>query len=96
MASLSRGRPPAPLNPDASKAAGLGAEVRARRQARRLTLTALGELVGFSAQHISEVERAKAPVSRPFIEACDRVLDADGALLAPAARGHPRARDGTP
>ncbi|MGI9097563.1 MAG: helix-turn-helix domain-containing protein [Solirubrobacteraceae bacterium] len=79
--SPSRGRPPAPLNPDASKAAWLGADLRARRLARGLTLKALGELIGFSPQHISEVERARAPVSRPFIEACDKALNAGGELL---------------
>jgi transcriptional regulator with XRE-family HTH domain len=77
-----RGRPPNALDPDASHAARLGAEIRTLRQARGLTLEALGALIGFSAQHISEVERAKASVSEPFVAACDRALDARGALVA--------------
>jgi transcriptional regulator with XRE-family HTH domain len=70
------------LDPDASRAAQLGAEIRSRRQARGLTLGALAALIGFSSQHISEVERAKAPVSGPFVAACDRALHARGLLLA--------------
>jgi len=82
-----RGRPPNPLDPAASHAARLGAEVRARRQARRLTLQALGDLTGYTPQYVSEIERAKGAPTRPFIEACDAALDAHGALLAllPAA-----------
>ena len=48
---------------------------------RGLTLEALAELVGFTPQHISEVERAKASVSSPFLAACDRELEAQGSLL---------------
>jgi len=82
-----RGRPPKPLDPEASSAARLGAELRALRAERGLTLEALGRLVGFSPQHISEVERARTPPSHPFTAACDRALEADGRLLAllPAA-----------
>jgi transcriptional regulator with XRE-family HTH domain len=81
MAHSRRGRPPNPLDPSASRAARLGAEIRSRRQARGLTLEALAALIGFSAQHISEAERAKAPVSEPFVGACDHALDAGGSLL---------------
>ncbi|MGI9099516.1 MAG: helix-turn-helix domain-containing protein [Solirubrobacteraceae bacterium] len=76
-----RGRPPKPLDPDASSAARLGAELRTRREAQRLTQQALGDLVNYTAQHVSEVERAKGAATRPFIEAVDRALDAQGALL---------------
>ena len=75
------GRPSAPLDPDASSAAYLGAELRRRRQARGWTLDALAQRVDYSLQHISEVERAKAAPSASFIEACDRMLDARGRLL---------------
>src|SRR3954451_11557639 len=81
MSPPRRGRPPKPLDPTASNAARLGAELRSRRMARGLTLEALAELIGFTPQHISEVERAKASVSSPFLTACDRELDAQGALL---------------
>jgi transcriptional regulator with XRE-family HTH domain len=81
MTQPRRGRPPDPVDPDASHAARLGAEIRARRQRRRLTLQALADLIGFSPQHISQVERAKAPASRAFVAACDNALEAGGGLL---------------
>jgi transcriptional regulator with XRE-family HTH domain len=82
-----RGRPPNPLDPDASSAAALGAELRALRLAKDLTLEALGDLTGYTPQYISEVERAKTPPTQPFFTACDAALDAQGELLAllPAA-----------
>jgi transcriptional regulator with XRE-family HTH domain len=75
------GRPPKPLDPEASQAARLGAEIRARRQAQGLTQQALADLIGFSFQHISQAELATAPVSELFITVCDNVLDAQGSLL---------------
>jgi transcriptional regulator with XRE-family HTH domain len=82
MTQPHRGRPPRPLDPDASHAARLGAEIRTRRQVQGLTLKALADRIGFSPQHISEVERANVPMSEPFVAACDRALAAHGALLA--------------
>ena len=76
-----RGRPPKPLDPSASNAALLGAELRARRLERGLTLEGLAELIDFTPQHVSEVELAKASVSKPFVAACDRALEAQGSLL---------------
>jgi transcriptional regulator with XRE-family HTH domain len=76
-----RGRPLKPLDRDSSVAAWLGAEIRARRLQRGLTLAALARLAGYSAQHVSEVERATAPVSGSFVAAVDRALDARGQLL---------------
>jgi len=76
-----RGRPPHPLNPDASPAARLGAEIRSRRLAQGLTLQALGKLTGYSSQHISAAERALDPISGWFVRVLDRELGADGALL---------------
>ncbi|MGI9099884.1 MAG: helix-turn-helix domain-containing protein [Solirubrobacteraceae bacterium] len=75
-----RGRPPNPIDPDASHSARLGAEL-AHRLAEGLTLQALGDLIGFTPQHVSEVERAKTAPTRPFIAACDHALNAHGALL---------------
>jgi transcriptional regulator with XRE-family HTH domain len=82
MTQPPRGRPPRLLNPDASHAARLGAEIRTRRQAQGLTLKALAARIGFSPQHLSEVERANVPMSEPFVVACDRALDAHGTLEA--------------
>src|SRR3954453_9055926 len=76
-----RGRPPKTLDPSASNAAHLGAEIRSRRLDRGLTLEGLAELIGFTPQHISEVERAKASVSSAFLAACDHALEAQGTLL---------------
>jgi transcriptional regulator with XRE-family HTH domain len=81
MTQTRRGRPPKPLDPDASHAARLGAEIRSRRLARGWTLEGLAELIDFTPQHVSEVELAKASVSKPFIAACDRALEANGSLL---------------
>jgi len=82
MTQPRRGRPPKPLNPDASSAARLGAALRARRLETGLTLEALAGLIGFSPQHVSQVELAQASVSGQFVAACDRALDANGSLLA--------------
>jgi transcriptional regulator with XRE-family HTH domain len=76
-----RGRPPKPLDPNASNAARLGAELRSRRLERDLTLEALAGQIGFTPQHVSEVELAKTSVSRAFVAACDRELEAQGSLL---------------
>jgi transcriptional regulator with XRE-family HTH domain len=76
-----RGRPPTPLDPNASRAARLGAELRAHREAENLTLQALGGRIEYSAQHISQVERGRATVTEAFVEACDAELGTDGALM---------------
>lgn len=78
-----RGRP---LTPPASHAppaaAAIGVKLRALRLERDLTQAALGEFVGVTPQHVSEVERARAKATANFIHACDRALEADGALRA--------------
>ena len=76
------GRPAKPLDPDASHAARLGAELRARRKSRGLTLEAFAAVIGYSPQHVSEVERANASFSGAFVAACDRALGADGQLTS--------------
>lgn len=76
-----RGRPPDALNPDDSSAARLGFEIRSRREGQGLTLGMFADRIGFSPQHVSEVERAKASASRPFVAACDRALGARGVLI---------------
>jgi transcriptional regulator with XRE-family HTH domain len=76
-----RGRPPKPVDPDASSLARLGAEIRASRLALDLTLHELSRRLGYSPQHISGVELGTTTVSRMFVEAVDRALDADGRIL---------------
>jgi transcriptional regulator with XRE-family HTH domain len=54
-----------------------------------LPLEALAERVGFSPQHISEVERAKTTPAAAFVAAVDRALEAGGTierLLPPVLR----------
>jgi len=76
-----RGRPPKPVDPDASRAARLGAELRTRREAQNLTLQALADRIGYSTQHISQVEHGRAAVNEAFLQACDATLGAEGALV---------------
>jgi transcriptional regulator with XRE-family HTH domain len=47
-----------------------------------LTLEELAEQIGYSPQHVSQVELAQASASGPFVAECDRALDAEGRLLA--------------
>jgi len=82
MSSNARGgRPPTPTDPTASMAARLGHEVRTRRLTQGLTLTTLGELVGYSITHISELERGRSSVTRACVTALDSALGAEGELL---------------
>jgi transcriptional regulator with XRE-family HTH domain len=81
QAALPRGRPPNQLDPSSSAAARFGAELRALRLGAGLTIKALAELIGFSTTRISEVENGKGKLSRGFVEACERVLPAEDALL---------------
>jgi transcriptional regulator with XRE-family HTH domain len=82
LASVSRrGRPAAPLEPSASAAARLGAELRGLRAAHGLTLTGLGVRVGYSAQYISQVEHGRAAASEAFVRACEAELGREGALM---------------
>jgi hypothetical protein len=76
-----RGRPPHPVDPEASSAARLGAEIRWRRLDEGLSLQTLGARTGYSPQHISSAERAVNPVSGWFVRVLDRELGAEGALL---------------
>jgi transcriptional regulator with XRE-family HTH domain len=80
MAEPRRGRPPNPVDPEASHAARLGAEIRTRRTTDGLTLQQLVDLAGYTPQYLSEVERAKATPTVAFVAAVDRALDARGAL----------------
>lgn len=76
-----RGRPPKPLDPDASRAARLGAELRTRREAQNLTLQALSDRIHYSPQHISQVEHGRAMVTEAFVQACDAGVGTDGTLM---------------
>ena len=95
MAQPRRGRPPSPVDPEASRGARLGFEIRKRRNELDLTLEALGKLTAYTAQYISEVERAKTTPAQPFIAACECALDAHGELeplLTPVLQERERQR----
>lgn len=85
---MPRGRPLKSVDADASCAARLGAALRGMRVAQNLTLHALASRIGYTHQHLSEVELAQASASKAFVAACDQALDAQGKLLAlyPALR----------
>lgn len=76
-----RGRPAAPLEPSASAAARLGAELRGLRTAHELTLTGFGVRIGYSAQYVSQVELGRCVPSEAFVRACDVELGGGGALM---------------
>src|SRR5215218_1806441 len=76
-----RGRPPTPLEPWASAAARLGAELRGLRTAPGLTLTGLGIRIGYSAQYVSQIEHGRNAPSEAFVRACDVELGGGGALM---------------
>jgi transcriptional regulator with XRE-family HTH domain len=76
-----RGRPPKPLDPDASCAARLGAELQKSRLAQNLTLQALSDRIGYSLQHVSQVEHGRGTVNEAFLRACEAELDTHEALL---------------
>jgi transcriptional regulator with XRE-family HTH domain len=76
------GRPLKPINPNASAACAFGADVRARRTQRRWTQRMLADQIGYSPQHVSDVELGQTAVSEHFAAAVDCVLEADGSLRA--------------
>ncbi len=82
LAPVPRGRPPKQVDASVSCAARLGAEIRACRVAHNLTLQTLASRIGYTHQHLSEVELAHASASEAFVAACDQALDAHGRLVA--------------
>ncbi|MFD3547752.1 helix-turn-helix domain-containing protein [Streptomyces sp. NPDC058655] len=61
---------------------GLGEELRKRRLAAGLSLTALSAAVHYSKAQLSKVERGIKAPSRDLVRLCDAALRADGALVA--------------
>jgi transcriptional regulator with XRE-family HTH domain len=69
--------------------------LRRCRERRGLTQSALAALIGYSPQHLSDVERGAGSVSEQFVQACDDALRTDGQLvklLAPVVYERARAR----
>jgi XRE family transcriptional regulator, regulator of sulfur utilization len=71
--------------------AGLGPAVRRLREARGLSLRALGELTGFSASFLSQVENGQAS---PSIASMERIAGALGVTLGQFFDGAGRDRRG--
>jgi tetratricopeptide (TPR) repeat protein len=76
------GRPPKPPAASSSAIAQLGILLRRLRTARGLTLMGLGDLTGYSWQHLGAVERGQVVPSEEVIVACERALAAGGLLVA--------------
>lgn len=58
-----------------------GAELQRRRKQRGLSVRALGRRIRYHYAHVSNVENGNKPATREFAAACDRALDAGGALI---------------
>jgi tetratricopeptide (TPR) repeat protein len=74
------GQHPRELTPYASPAHYWGAELRALRQERNLSLARLGKLVACDPSHLARIERGERPIPPGLPGACDRGLDAGEAL----------------
>jgi transcriptional regulator with XRE-family HTH domain len=74
------GRQRRTLTPDQSPAHLWGARLRAFRDARRLSLPALGELARYDPGYLGRLERGDQFASRAAAEACDMALEAGGEL----------------
>jgi hypothetical protein len=76
------GRPPKPQENPSSAQAQLGGLVRRLRGEHGLTLMNLGELTGYSWQHLGAVERGQVAPSEAVVVACEPALAAGGQLVA--------------
>lgn len=57
-----------------------GAALRARRQARGVSLEALSKIVNYSKGHLGNVERGARAATKELARACDSALGAEGRL----------------
>lgn len=69
------------IDPAGSAFARLGATLRARREARGYSLAALSREISYSADLIRRVEATERFPTIEFMQACDRALEASGALI---------------
>jgi transcriptional regulator with XRE-family HTH domain len=90
------GRPAKPLMPDLSARHLFGAELRRWRTQRGLTHQSLASLVWHSRENIAKVEKGQRWPSLDLTLRCERILAADGALIAlwPAVEAQRLACDG--
>lgn len=91
----------APLGPDGwslevpvpQPSAEFGEELRKRRLAAGLSLTALSGAVHYSKAQLSKVERGVKTPSHDLVRLCDAALGADGALIALVTKAPASASD---
>ena len=90
------GRPARPLTPDLSARHRFGAELRRWRMSRGLTHQGLGALVWHSTESVAKVEKGERWPSLDLTLRCERVLGANGVLMAlwPAVEQQRLACDG--
>ncbi|MGH3812409.1 MAG: helix-turn-helix domain-containing protein [Pseudonocardiaceae bacterium] len=75
------GQQPNELTPHESLHHYWGAELRALRIARDLSLAELGQQLHCNPSYLAKIERAERPIPATLVESCDRALDASGALV---------------
>ncbi|MGH3794100.1 MAG: helix-turn-helix domain-containing protein [Pseudonocardiaceae bacterium] len=75
------GQQPKELTPHESLHHYWGAELRALRTARGLSLAELGQQVHCNPSYLAKIERAERPIPATLVESCDRALDASGTLM---------------
>jgi hypothetical protein len=69
------------LTPERSPAHRWGADLRARRDERGLSLAGLSRLARYDASYLARLERGDQFATLAVAQACDRVLDAGGELV---------------
>ncbi|MFG2064076.1 helix-turn-helix domain-containing protein [Micromonospora sp. NPDC048871] len=74
------GQTPRMLQPSLSERHFFGAELRRLRERANFSQARLGAMIRFSADLVRRIETADRFPSREFVEACDRALEAGGAL----------------
>jgi hypothetical protein len=75
------GQRPKELTPHESLRHYWGAELRALRVIRGLSLTELGTQLHCNSSYLAKIERAERPVPATLVESCDRALEAQGTLI---------------
>ncbi|MEU3455334.1 helix-turn-helix transcriptional regulator [Micromonospora sp. NPDC006766] len=75
------GQTPRALQPSLSERHFFGAELRRLREQANLSQARLGAMIRFSADLVRRVETADRFPSQEFVEACDKALATDGALM---------------
>lgn len=75
------GQRPKELTPHENLHHYWGAELRALRVARGLSLAELARRVHCDPSYLAKIERAERPIPTALVESCDRTLDAAGTLV---------------